>query len=150
MTRDELIRNVHVERQRWEEKMRSVDFSNPHQPSDPQEMSLRDLLHHVAWYEAEMVSLLKQRALAGSDWWALPTDERNANIREEGQSASLQEAYMQEQRIYTELFGLLQQLSDDEVEQAWFFRDMPPEWKPWEVLAENTFEHYLEHIGDIK
>jgi hypothetical protein len=27
---------------------------------------------------------------------------------------------------------------------------MPEDWEPWQVIAGNTYEHYQEHIPDIR
>ena len=89
------------------------------------------------------------RALVGSPWWELSTDERNALILAEGQAVSALDAYLQEQKIYSELLALLNGLRDEELEDANFFRDMPSEWKPWEMIASNTYEHYPQHLQDI-
>ena len=50
------------------------------QPGTAGAMSVRDILAHILWHEKQMIGVLEQRALAGSAWWELPTDERNARI----------------------------------------------------------------------
>jgi hypothetical protein len=27
---------------------------------------------------------------------------------------------------------------------------MPPDWQPWTIIAQNTYEHYQDHIDDLK
>jgi uncharacterized damage-inducible protein DinB len=149
MTKNEFIHILTTERQHWETQWKDINLTALAEPSSPGKMNLRDILYHVAWYERAMVEVLQLRALVGSPWWDLTLDERNACILAEGQSAAPLEAYLQEQQVYKELLALLNQLSDDELEQASFFRDMPPEWKPWEMIASNTYEHYPQHINDI-
>jgi hypothetical protein len=104
----------------------------------------------VAWYEREMVEVLRLRTLVGSPWWDLSLDDRNARILAEGQAISLFDAYQQEQLTFSQLQGLLSTLRDEELEQARYFKDMPPDWKPWEMIASNTYEHYPQHLQDIK
>jgi hypothetical protein len=29
------------------------------------------------------------------------------------------------------------------------FTDMPPDWLPWDLLAQNTYEHYQDHLLDF-
>jgi hypothetical protein len=149
MTNDEFMKMLLVLRQRWDDQLRAVDISAPTAPSAPGRMSLRDVLYHVAWYEREMVGLLQSRTLAGSPWWGMPTDERNAFILAEGQAITLPEAHRLEQQSYATLLALLEALTDQELEQAAYFKDMPPDWHPWEVLAENTFLHYSQHWEDV-
>jgi hypothetical protein len=27
---------------------------------------------------------------------------------------------------------------------------MPPDWHPWTIIADNTYEHYQHHIADVE
>ena len=149
MTKNEFMQTLSSERRHWEEQWRTINLSSRVELSPSGKMNLRDILYHVAWYEREMVEVLQLRALIGSPWWNLTLDERNAHIQSEGQSISPQEAYLQEQQVYTELLVQLNKISDQELEQASFFHDMPADWKPWEVIASNTYEHYPQHYSEI-
>ena len=44
--------------------------------------SAKDILAHISWFEHEMIGVLQQRALVGSEWWNLPVDERTQKIYE--------------------------------------------------------------------
>jgi hypothetical protein len=149
MTKNEFIQHVLTERAAWEQQLKGINFTPSADPADTGAMGLRDLLYHVAWYEREMLEMLQLRAVAGSPWWELPTDERNARILKEGGSVSLQEAYRQEEQVYARLLAEFKKLTDEELEQAHHFRHMPPEWHPWEVIASNTYEHYPQHLRDL-
>ncbi len=150
MTKHEFLHKLQAERQRWEALWVDVNYSDLPEPTLGDKMNLRDVLYHVAWYEREMVEVLQLRALVGSPWWDLPLDERNANILAEGQPFSLLDTYRQEQQVYAELLSQINLLSDDQLEHASYFNDMPPDWKPWEMLASNTYEHYPQHLEDIQ
>ena len=149
MTKDDILHFMTTARQHWEEHWQTIDLTHASETTEPGVMNLRDIVYHVTWYEREMVELLLQRALVGSPWWELPLDERNSNILAEGQALSLLAAYHQEQQVYAQLHSLLNKLSDEELDQSRFFRDMPPDWHPWEVIASNTYEHYHQHLKDI-
>jgi len=136
-------------RRQWQQLWKSIDLFGTSRPRTPGEMSLRDILFHIAWYEREMVEMLQLRALVGSPWWELPVDERNAHIQAEAQSASLLQAWRLEQQVYTELMSQLQSIRDEELEDARFFQEMPSDWIPWQVIASNTYEHYAEHYSGI-
>ena len=30
------------------------------------------------------------------------------------------------------------------------FPNMPPDWQPWLVIAQNTYQHYQDHIKDVE
>jgi len=149
MTRTEFIQNMQTGRRQWQQLWKSIDLFGTSRPRTPGEMSLRDILFHIAWYEREMVEMLQLRALVGSSWWELPVDERNAHIQAEAQSASLLQAWRLEQQVYTELMSQLQSIRDEELGDARFFQEMPSDWIPWQVIASNTYEHYAEHYSGI-
>ncbi len=149
MTKTEFLLNIQTGRRQWHQIWRGIDLFGTSSPRKPGEMSLRDILYHIAWYEREMVNMLKKRDFNGSPWWKLPVDERNALIKAEGQTISLLQAWRIEEQAFTDLLGQLQTLKDEELENARFFIDMPSDWKPWEVIASNTYEHYVEHFPGI-
>ena len=149
MTKTEFIQNVQTGRRQWQQLWKSIDLFGTSRPRTPGEMSLRDILYHITWYEREMVEMLQLRSLVGSPWWELPVDERNAQIQTEAQSVSLLQSWRLEQEVYTELMAQLQTLRDEELEDARFFQEMPSDWIPWQVIASNTYEHYVEHYSNI-
>jgi hypothetical protein len=149
MTKTDFLLNLQNGRRQWHQIWRGIDLFGTSSPRKPGEMSLRDILYHVAWYEREMVEMIKLRVLHGSPWWNLPLDERNVNIKKEGQSISLLQAWRLEEQAFTDLLAQLQTLNDNELEEAKFFKEMPSDWKPWEVIASNTYEHYIEHFPGI-
>ncbi len=149
MTKPEFMQALTYARRLWLEHWRGIDLFGTSRPRIPGQMSLRDILYHVAWYEREMVNVLQTCDFRGSAWWELTQDERNARIMEAGQAVSLLGAWRMEQQAYTELLAQLDQVGDAELEQAGFFKEMPADWKPWEVIASNTYEHYPQHFKDI-
>jgi hypothetical protein len=149
MTKTEFLLNLQNSRRQWHQIWRGIDLFGTSSPRKPGEMSLRDTLYHVAWYEREMVNMLKQRVFDGSAWWDLPVDERNALIKTEGLSISLLQAWRVEEQAFTDLLAQLQTITDEGLENASAFQQMPADWKPWEVIASNTYEHYIEHFSSI-
>lgn len=120
------------------------------QPGTDGSMSLKDVLAHITWYEREMVNVVAQRALLGSDWWNLTLDERNANIYCQNQNVSLNDCRDEARRVHYRLMEALGTLTTAELNDAACFDQMPPEWIPWEVIASNTFEHYPQHHSSIE
>ena len=149
MTKTEFLLNLQNGRRQWHQIWRGIDLFGTSSPRKPGELSLRDILYHVAWYEREMVETMKHRALVASPWWNLPQEERNKLIWTEGKTVSLLQAWRFEEQAFTDLLAQLQTLKDEELEDARFFKEMPSDWKPWEVIASNTYEHYIEHFSGI-
>lgn len=149
MTKTEFLLNLQNGRRQWHQIWRGIDLFGTSSPRRPGELSLRDILYHVAWYEREMVNMMKTRSFSGSPWWDLPVEERNALVKTEGLTISLLQAWRVEEQAFTDLLAQLQALNDDELEDPKAFADMPPDEKPWEIIASNTYNHYVEHFSSI-
>ncbi len=111
--------------------------------------SLKDMLAHILWHEREMIGLLTQRALVGSPWWDLPTDERNERIDQEFREWGLAQVREEAHRVHHDLRALLAALDDQDLNDPARFAGFPPDWSPGMILAQNTFEHYAEHARDL-
>lgn len=111
---------------------------------------LKDVIAHITWYEREMVNLLQAKRFAGSDRWAWSLEDRNRAIFEENRDRGLEDIMGEAQQVFEQLMRLMLQLSDDELNSPNSFPGMPPEWRPWQVLASNTYEHYEGHLCHAK
>ena len=120
------------------------------QPGASGEMSVKDILAHIAWFEREMIGLLRQRLLAGSDLWNLPGDERNATIFQINRQRSLPDIRQEAEAVVQQLLEELENLDEAALDDPGCFQDMPADWSPRQLLAENTSEHYQHHLADIQ
>ncbi len=150
MNKTDFLLNLQNGRRQWHQVWRGIDLFGTSSPRKPGEMSLRDILFHVAWYEREMVNMMKLRSFTGSSWWDLPVDERNALIKQEGQTISLLQAWRVEEQAFTDLLAQVQALTDEELENPALFKEMPADAKPWKIIAGNTYVHYRDHTADLK
>jgi hypothetical protein len=48
------------------------------------------------------------------------------------------------------MLALLKDLDESALDDAGSFAEMPPDWQPWSVIASNTYEHYDDHVKDLK
>ena len=119
------------------------------QPGASVEMSVKDMLAHITWHELQMIGVIEQMALIGSPWWELPTDERNAHIYEANRQRTWEDVLAEAQQVYPRLLAALQTLDEAAFLDASLFRDMPPDWPPWQVFADNTCDHYDHHLADL-
>jgi len=115
-----------------------------------EEWNIRDVIAHVAWYEAEMVKVLESKALVGSQWWELPLQERNELIHQAYFMENLESVLEIERTTYSRMMKLLELVPEEALNDPAAFKDMPVEWQPWQVIASNTSEHYPEHIRQIR
>lgn len=114
------------------------------------EWTVKDVIAHVTWGEREMAGVRETRALIGSELWNVPQQERNTTVWKQNRDRSLEDVLSDAETVYRKLEQELRKVSDEELKEARYFREMPAEWKPWEVIASNTFEHYPEHVAMLR
>jgi hypothetical protein len=134
----------------WQAALAQVNETQMTQPGIEGHWSVKDVIAHITWYEREMVGVMQTRALVGSDLWGLPTHERNAAIYEQNKDRPLPEVLAESQQIHQQMMSLLATLTDDELNDPGRFRDMPPDWIPWQLIAQNSNEHYADHTAVLQ
>ena len=134
----------------WDRVLAEVGEERMLEPGLPGGWSVKDVIAHVNWYEQEMVVLLETRVLAGSKLWELPADERNIPIHEQNKDLPLGEVLAESNRVFASLWEQVSELTDEDLMEASRFDQMPEDWEPWQVIASNTYEHYQEHIPNIR
>ena len=149
MKQVEFLDNMQRARADWLALLAQIGTERMNEPCLSGEWSGKDLIAHMAWFEREMVGVITQRALVGSDLWLLPFDERNAAIYRQNRHRGLDEVVAEEAEIYRQFAAALETLSDQDMVDPACFRDMPPDWVPWEIFAQSGFEHYEQHAPDI-
>lgn len=150
MDKRDLIHRIETARRDWDELIGRVDDDLALRPGAEGELSAKDLVAHVTWYEREVVRMLRTRTMDVSGLWALGPDERNAAIFEQVRGMSLEDVRAESVRVYAALIEQLELLPDEAYTDAARFTDMPPDWVPWELIAGNTIWHYPDHIGAIR
>lgn len=144
------LETLQTGRAQWEALLAKVDQARMSEPGIEGEWSLKDIIAHIAWYEREMVGILQTRALVGSSLWVLPNAERNAAIFDQNRDCSLSEVLSEAQRVHAELLQASHGLAEEDLIDPNRYRDMPADWNPWKVFADNSYEHYAAHIPAIR
>ena len=111
--------------------------------------SIKDIIAHISWYEAEMVKILDTKVFQGSSLWDLELQERNTAIHETIKDLDLSEVIRKEKETYQTMLKLLQELDETDLNNPAAFEGMPGDWQPWNVIASNTYEHYDDHVADL-
>lgn len=140
-----LIDKIKSSRAVFDERLRLVPPEKLNQPIAPGGMTVKEVVYHIAWHEEQMSGMLRDRALVGSPWWDLPTDDRNAHIQAEAAPIPVPEVLAYAAASISTLLAELQMLPDEALDDPAFFAGMPPDWSPADLLAQNTYEHYPEH-----
>ncbi len=147
-----LLDKVRSGRSRLEALLATFTGEHMAQPGAEGEWSIKDHLAHITWHEREVVNMLRARSLeegVGSDLWGLPLHERNRAIYDSNRDRSIEDVQAESQEVYAELSQLLEGLSEEDLTDPGRYKDMPGDWKPWRLIAENTYEHYYDHAEDI-
>lgn len=150
ITKAQFLENLRTGRSQWDALLAEVGEERMTQPGVAGEWSVKDIIAHVTWYEREMVGVLEAHALVGSDLWDLPTDQRNIPIYEENRERPLTDVLAEAQRVYRQLLELVESLAEEDLTDPGRFEGMPTEWQPWDIIAGNSYEHYRQHIPDIR
>ena len=150
MDKARFLDNLHRGRHEWRSLLEQVGVERMADPGLAGAWSGKDIVAHMAWFEREMVDLITQRALVGSDFWQLPPDERNAAIHQRNKDRDLAQVVAEEAQAYAQLVDAVEALSDQDLVDASRFRDMPADWVPWEIVADNSYAHYIQHTPGIR
>jgi len=106
---------------------------------------IKDIVAHISWYDNEMVDLLEEKALRGSEYWLLGLENRNSNIFKQYYDHDENQLLENLRTTFNRLITLLRSLKESALNEAKYFAEMPIDWKPWQVIASNTNEHYTSH-----
>jgi hypothetical protein len=147
----ELLNTLKTARAEWdavvEEALKAE--ANGHTPYAEGKYTLKDVIAHVTWYERETASMLKARALVGSEHWKKPdVDSRNEAVYGDIKDLPLDTVLKQKQEVYKELVTVVDDLAGEDIEDASRFNGLP--WPPSRVVAGNAYEHYQQHIPSIR
>ena len=146
----QFLETIQQARADWNTLLESIDKSNMIIPGVAGAWSLKDIIAHITWHERQMVGLIQAHALVGSELWNLPTDERNAAIYEQVKDLPLDQVLKESSQVYEQLIEVLPTLSNEDLVNPEDFPGMPPDWNPGNIIAQNTYEHYQQHIPDVQ
>jgi DinB superfamily len=150
MDKATFLETLHTARAEWEALLAEVGEARMLEPGATGEWTVKDVIAHVMWCEREMVGVCEAHALAGSDLWNLTNEESNAIVVAQYRETPLQDVLVEERQVYDRLLAALQTLSDEDLNDARRFRDMPVEWVPWQLIAGNASQHYGDHMPPIR
>jgi hypothetical protein len=150
MTKADVLDKMRAGRAEWEALIAQVPRERMTEPGVMGAWSVKDIIAHVTWGEAEITAVFRRHALVGSDLWNLPQDERNAAMVAESRARSLDDVLAEAERAYPQLLAAVQSLDDADLNDAARYANMPPLWRPWQLIAGNTYNHYPDHIPAIR
>jgi len=150
MEKATLLKTLIETRAAWEALLAQIDEEQMQKPGAAGKWSVKDVIAHVAWCESEIVPVLRTHVLAGSDFWNLSEDEGNEITYQHNKDRPLHDIVNEERQAYTALLEVVQQLGDEDLGDPACFKNMPAEWRPWQLIAGNSFTHYEEHMPALR
>lgn len=149
MDKATLLKTLTETRAAWEALLAQIDEEQMLKPGAAGKWSVKDVIAHVASGEREIVPVLRTHVLAGSVW-NLSDDERNEIEYQQHKDRPLNDIVNEERQAYTALLEVVQQLSDEDLNDPHCFKNMPAEWRPWQLIAGDSFKHYEDHMPSLR
>jgi muconolactone delta-isomerase len=150
MEKIELLDTMRDRRAAWDALIAQADGERMTRPGVAGEWSVKDIVAHVTWAESETAQILQPRGSVGSQLWELPEDERNAVVFELNRDRPLSEVLAESAEVFRRLLDAVQALSQEDLNDAARFQDMPLSEIPWRIVVANSFAHYYQHMPAIR
>ncbi|MFM8322860.1 MAG: DinB family protein [Chloroflexota bacterium] len=153
MNKDEILDALEDERERLLEAIDGLSDEQMQEPGVTGEWSIKDLLHHVSAWEAELVKLLWQAARGEKPDSRLlnddPVDDTNAQWQAIGRARPLDDVLDDLAAVRKQTIRRVDSLADADFEDpqryAWL-KGSPL----WEWIRGDSFGHEAEHTAEIK
>lgn len=146
MDKAEVLSSFDSARARLDAALDQVSRERMVAPGAAGEWSVKDIVAHITWAEREMLGVLRQRAMVGSDHWNLSQDARNAAVYAENRDRLLDDVLGEARQVAATLRAEIERLSDEELNSPTLIADIPGGLMPWQLLAGNSWAHYEEHL----
>lgn len=146
----DIIKTMLYARRDWDNLLDQVDEVKMQQPGTCGKWSVKDIIAHVTWFEREMEELFRTRKLEGSPLWELEPDKRNEEIFQQNQFRSLDDVKQESLKVFAGLLTVLEELDPRDLLDSERIEGMPEDWQPYEILADNTWNHYNAHARHIR
>jgi uncharacterized protein (TIGR03083 family) len=145
----EFLDRIRTSRSKLDGIVRNINPSFMTVPRACGDWSVKDVLAHITWHEQEMYNVALNHALVGSDLWNVSLELRNQTIYEENRGRELKDVLDDYRVVFERMMEAMESLTDEDLLDASHFTGMPSDWKPWEVIASNTYEHYDDHLTEL-
>jgi hypothetical protein len=112
------------------------------------EWSVKDLIGHLGFWEAHVVSLFTTLRMGRKPLPSLELDALNAKVLADSRRLSQTEVQRQEKKAYQDVLALIQKATHEELFDGSHFAWT--EGRPfYTFIADNTYGHYEEHLPGL-
>ncbi len=151
-SKEALLNELKQARAEWDELVGSLDATTLSSPELDGGWSVKDVIAHIAAWEARTVKWLEAVARGTTPepapWGAgLSEDEENAFIYNANRNRSLQDVLDESRRIHDSAVNSVRAMSEEELTAS----------RPWlgdrslaDALPGNSYEHYRDHAKTVR
>lgn len=150
MQKRELLALMQTTRQELEALLAQLTPAQLTQSKVTAAWTVKDMLAHIAWYQAEEVEFFGETGVAASPLWAMPQNLRNELLFAQNCNQPLETVLAAFRTAYARFVAVVEGLSDEELNQPGRFSDTATKRLPWQAIAVHSYEHDREHIAMIR
>lgn len=166
MSKAQLVETLRAERARWEALIAQLDEQALTQEGVDGDWSIKDVIAHLMGYEKWMASNLNPAVEPPPDFPpeldASSADERNAWIYQVYHDHSLDDILDDSRRTFEGLVEGVERLTDEQINARIMMTEegdlipAPPDadtadlWPLWKWVADQSYEHYPQHIDTLR
>jgi len=159
VNRSELIAQLRSQRQVWNLLLLEAGEDRMQEPLPGGDWTLKDIVAHVSAYEDWLAAWLeasRRGELPGQSVTTMPDqDARNAIIHRQNRIRLVEDVLAEAGWVFDRLVKAIFALPDAELDNpaltAWYVGPYWDETTPvWRAVAGDSFEHYQEHIPQIR
>lgn len=152
MDREELLTRIRDARQELEAVIDRFAPNQLTEPLLPNAWSVKDVIGHIAFWEARMVklySILKAGDTPEDGISEETVDELNERVHQENQWLPLGILQLNEKEAYQAILTIAETAPDDDLfdPNRFGWTEGEPFYR---LIAVNTYEHYQDHLPDLQ
>ena len=152
-TKPRVLVALHAGWSRWDALLAEVGDAWMLEPRLAGGWSIKDLIAHITWYELQIVLLLQPHSGPGParDWlWACAVQKRNAILFTADRTRQIADVRAEAREAHEQLIAAVEALTAANIRTPQRFPGMPHAWQPWQFIARHSYEHYAEHIPEVR
>ncbi|MEE4194246.1 MAG: ClbS/DfsB family four-helix bundle protein [Anaerolineae bacterium] len=149
---DDLVFAIESKRNEFDQVIGKLSESQCQHENVIGRWSVKDVLAHLSWYDQQMEWMVTRHSMdiPEVEIWDLPTDDRNEIIYQMYKDLPLAEVKAIAQARYERMLAAIKQLEESDLTDPSRYAGMDAEWVPADILSQNTWLHYADHLVLIR
>ncbi|MHA2503156.1 MAG: DinB family protein [Candidatus Kariarchaeaceae archaeon] len=135
-------------RERLHDHVETINRENRWHQTTSNGWRMVEVVGHILWYEHQMIHLLTEKNLGNDPHWELDHSERNIKIVQNYAKYTPDMIWDEFETVGSDLIAALRSIDPAELDDPEKF-EMPPDWKPYDILDQNLVGHYRQHLSEL-